>query len=363
MKKTLPVSLVLVAVDVAGSAARRRRLRRQVPRHRPHAPGGCRRRSTRPRSCSCCSADAAAGRGRARDEARGHARSRRATRSRRCPRPTPLAEWLATRRYDFILTGLDAAAAVVRDSASSRLAPGGDPGGPRARTARRGRPRKRGTGSSSRRRRGASPTWAQLDAAMARRRIDRLALDRPLSRAQAARARDLRAVASKNRSRRSAARRMPMRGLIADRAPAASPRAGRAATRDRRRGAPLSLVSRARARARRPGPRHDPGSSPATGSAARISTQPARALALHGEVQAVVHPIDEVDVDGPRPPPQRLGARGAAAERMGRGIALPEVGLGLDDARREHAPSDRGGPGPARAGNARRRAAAGRGPR
>lgn len=33
--------------------------------------------------------------------------------------PTPLAEWLVTRQYDLILTGLDGAPAIVRDSVAS----------------------------------------------------------------------------------------------------------------------------------------------------------------------------------------------------------------------------------------------------
>jgi hypothetical protein len=39
------------------------------------------------------------------------------------PEPASLAEWLATRRYDFIVTGLDGAAATVRDSASAASRP------------------------------------------------------------------------------------------------------------------------------------------------------------------------------------------------------------------------------------------------
>ena len=37
--------------------------------------------------------------------------------------PAPLSEWLATRRYDFILTSLEAAPAAVRDAAATAPAP------------------------------------------------------------------------------------------------------------------------------------------------------------------------------------------------------------------------------------------------
>jgi hypothetical protein len=37
---------------------------------------------------------------------------------------TPLREWLATRRYDFVVTGLEAAGAAIRDAAASASAPG-----------------------------------------------------------------------------------------------------------------------------------------------------------------------------------------------------------------------------------------------
>ena len=80
--------------------------------------------------------------------------------------------------------------------------------------------------------------------------------------------------ASKNRSGRSAAWRMPTR--------VETPiRRGRAALAEVERAAgleempPLSRVSMARARQSRPGPVAAPAARPASGSAARMSTQPA----------------------------------------------------------------------------------------
>jgi hypothetical protein len=55
---------------------------------------------------------------------------------------------------------------------------------------------------------------------------------------------------------------------------------------------------------------------------------------VHGHIEAVVHAVDEVDVEGTGRPEERLGTRCRAAEDVGGRITLAEVGLSLDDTRR-----------------------------
>ena len=76
-----------------------------------------------------------------------------------------------------------------------------------------------------------------------------------------------------------------------------------------------------------------------SGSAARIEDAPRDAGAVHGQVQAVVHAVDEVDVEGARRAEERRRPRRAATGDVGRGIALAEVGLDLDDADGQGAPT------------------------
>ena len=58
---------------------------------------------------------------------------------------------------------------------------------------------------------------------------------------------------------------------------------------------------------------------------------PGRPFRPRREVEAAVNAIDQVDVDCPRRPPQRLGALRPSLERVGRWITLPEIGLSLND--------------------------------
>jgi hypothetical protein len=54
---------------------------------------------------------------------------------------------------------------------------------------------------------------------------------------------------------------------------------------------------------------------------------------IHRQVEAVVHPVDEVDVEGPGLPPKWVRPPRAAAKCMSGRITRTQVGLGLHDAR------------------------------
>ena len=145
---------------------------------------------------------------------------------------------------------------------------------------------------------------------------------------------------SKKRSRRSAALRMPTRRETATRpgrAPARSVRGAPASNRCR----PDRRVSISSARQSRPGPRSAVGSRPLPRQRLGRADQhaPGRAGSVHRQVEAVVHAVDEVDVQGSRSAEEGRRARRAPAMDVGRRVARAQVGLGLDDARLERAPA------------------------
>jgi len=66
---------------------------------------------------------------------------------------------------------------------------------------------------------------------------------------------------------------------------------------------------------------------------------PRRAGGVHRQVEAVVHAVDEVDVQGSGAAEEGSRARGASSVDVGRRVAHAQVGFGLDDARLEHLPA------------------------
>ena len=148
-----------------------------------------------------------------------------------------------------------------------------------------------------------------------------------------------------SRDRRSAAGaraalRMPIRRETATRrggGPARSVSGAFASNRCR----PDRRVSISSARQSRPGPRSARGARPlpGSGSAARISTHPGVPGSVHRQVEAVVHAVDEVDVEGSRGAEERRGARRPSAIDVRGRVALAQVGFGFDDARLERSAS------------------------
>jgi hypothetical protein len=65
-----------------------------------------------------------------------------------------------------------------------------------------------------------------------------------------------------------------------------------------------------------------------------------RSLALHRDIQAVVHPINKVNVQGPRGLPERGRACGPPAKRMGRRIAFTQIGFRLHDPQGKRTPPE-----------------------
>jgi hypothetical protein len=66
---------------------------------------------------------------------------------------------------------------------------------------------------------------------------------------------------------------------------------------------------------------------------------PRHAGSIHRQVEAVVHAVDEVDIQGSRAAEEGCRARSAPAMDVGRRVAHAQVGLGFDDARLELAPA------------------------
>ena len=64
-----------------------------------------------------------------------------------------------------------------------------------------------------------------------------------------------------------------------------------------------------------------------------------QAFAINSHVQAVVHAVDEVDVERSGRSPERLVAASASAEGVRRRVLESEIGLRLDDARELNAPA------------------------